>query len=725
MMALAAYAVPADPKPATITQPDGAQLTLRLIGDEFYSYSTTIDGYTVMRNAVGGYEYARATSAGLAATGVLAHNPEQRSEAETSLLLTLPKYATDRAAVAATHAKRAKRDASIINPTYFNYDGFRGLIILVNYTDVKFTRTDAKEFYQRMTSERNYTGYTNEDGSANPYGRFTGSVRDYYYDNSMGQFDPQFDVVGPVNVNYNSTSGRNNSRNVFIAALNAVDAQVDFRNYDHDNDGYVDMVYFIVAGHGSNTHGNNSQLLWPYKSTGLSTTYRDTKRFNLYACSTEMSGSEGSNILDGIGTICHEFGHVIGLPDLYDTDYEGSGGESHNPGLWDIMSGGSYLNNSRTPAGYTIWERYALGWAKPVTLDTAGEYTLNPVNTSNEGYILRSPLPQEFFMLDNRQNSRWDAYLPGHGMTIVRVDSSNYTVWRNNDINNNPYRNYYEMLRAGNTTSGDLASDPYPGSLGVMMVTPTSEPGLRTWAGDECAFAVNRIIEKNGVISFQLVKPDDIPILTEDFENMPATTATSAQGVEGTFSNWNFTRCNVVQNANANGKKAVAMKKPSAVTMATPIKYNINQVSFSINNPTNVVGKYTLTYSTDGGTIWTNASMATNATTFEAPARRKTTAFWQLDLKNTQSVLFRVTMSDGNQNTASYLDDFTIYYYGEQGTDKVTGDVTGDGKVDIDDVNTLINVMLGKATNPDTDITGDGKTDVEDINTILNIILSK
>ena len=247
------------------------------------------------------------------------------------------------------------------------------------------------------------------------------------------------------------------------------------------------MVYFLVAGYASSYGGNNSGYLWPHASS-LYYSYinYDGVWLDRYASSTELYGWESSPnsvVVEAIGTICHEFSHVLGLPDFYDTDYEDSGGESHNPGEWDLMAGGADFNYGRTPVGYTFFERYALGWATPQTIKAEGDYSLEAVNTSRKGYILRTPVNGEFFTIENRQKTGWDAYLPGHGMIVSRVDSTNASIWTQNKVNCNPEHMYFEVLRAGNTSSGDLASDPFPGSSGNPMLTNNTTPNLKTWNG--------------------------------------------------------------------------------------------------------------------------------------------------------------------------------------------------------------------------------------------------
>ena len=200
--------------------------------------------------------------------------------------------------------------------------------------------TSPSDFYDALVNTHDFTGYTN--GSS--FVSMTGSVRDYFYDNSNHIFDPSFDIVGPVDVNLSCTYPQStaNSDQLFHAVLAAADPLVDFSKYDSDHDGYVDMVFFLVAGFSASYGGNNENYLWPHMYYLYYAPPRDGKRFGLYACSTEFSGWEGYGPryydIGGIGTFCHEFGHVLGLPDLYDTDYSGSGGESNDPGEWDVMA---------------------------------------------------------------------------------------------------------------------------------------------------------------------------------------------------------------------------------------------------------------------------------------------------------------------------------------------------------------------------------------------------
>ncbi len=517
-----AMAVPARPGTARIAQPDGSMLTVRLVGDEYLHFYTTDDGYSVVRRDDGFYAYAQKGADGqLVATGRTAHDSAQRTADEQAWLKGVKKrlapQMTARAArerdaeyVRRAQARQARRAAAAQAPVY-NYNNFRGLIILVEFNDRVFSRSNYASMMEDMVNKEDYRGYDNSQ-----YGRYTGSVRDYFYDNSDGLFSPQFDVVGPVTVDYSQyhPEGFDNMSEITIGALEAADSLVDYSQYDGDGDGMVDMVYFIFAGLGSNMTGNDERLVWPHagyiynNNSSSRWVIKDGVYMGRYACSTELLGSANWHIIDGIGTICHEFSHVLGVMDLYDTDYEKSGGETPHPGEWSIMSGGSYMNNSRTPVGYNIYERYAMGFATPQLIGGEGSFTLESVGYSNTGYRLDTPVKKEFFLMENRQQTdKWDRYLPGHGLLVYRVDSTSTNVWQQNNVNVNPKHMYFELLRAGgNNGASAQASDPFPGSRKVTTLNNSTSPAnLLTWANKPNKLGLDNIAEKNGIVTFDVL----------------------------------------------------------------------------------------------------------------------------------------------------------------------------------------------------------------------------
>ena len=726
LIAVSAMAIPAHREHSTITQPDGTKLTIRLIGDEFYNFNTTVDGYTVVKNAAGVYEYAVREDNQLKASGVKARQVAERTVAEKAFLQSVTTYMTDRVEHAQGEAKRVKRDAPAAKAP-INFSKFRGLIILINFSDVKFSMTNPNAFYNDMVNTKGFTGYTDGSGRRVPC---TGSMRDYFSENSNGMFDPEFDVIGPVNINYSSTyvNQTTYATTIFKAALAAAEAQgVDFSKYDMDNNGVVDMVFFQAAGMSSSFAGNNSRLLWPHQSSlGWSSPTYDGKRFGTYACSTEIYGwsdTPSSLTVEGIGTMVHEFSHVMGFPDLYDANYE-TGGQSHDPNEWDIMAGGGSFNSGRTPCGYTIFERYSMGFAKPTVITKPGHYTLNPV-MSNEGYILKSPVNREYFIMDNRQKTRWDLYLPGHGMIIARVDSTSTTPWTNNTVNSNSNHNYYELLRAGNTTSGDLASDPFPGTKNIVTVSNTTKPSLKTWAGKDNDFMINKIVERNGIIEFDIAQAGVLQCLVEDFEKMPLSTSTTSYDVPGNFATWTLSRDKIVAPGagNCNGTQALSTLSSGVATMTSDVYCDdIYRVEATVVNPTTADSKFRLSASVDGGNTWTAITGDQTATLGST-----TTLIWSISYSC--PVRFRINTTSGSKTNGCFLDDLKLFYDGEQHEIKpaIKGDVNGDGIVDVDDMNTVINIVLGlvDAARFDgrADVNGDGKVDVEDMSGIINIML--
>ena len=512
------FAIPAHPGSVKVTQPDGSFVTIRLHGDEYLNYTTTVDGYSVVKNAQGAYVYARLDADGqLAPTAIMAHDAADRKVAEKAYLQGVKKNLVpvmteqSRQMMKTNRARMAQaRQAVATKAPKYDYNNFRGLVILVEYNDKPFSRSDYQTIMNDMINKENYTGYTNTNDSKEEY---TGSVRDYYADNSNGKFKPQFDVYGPYKINYSQYDAQktDNSFRILKAAIEAADADVNFKNYDRDGNGAVDLIYFIMAGNGSNFGGNDSRLWWPHRSVLYGNGYiiKDGVYLWDYASSVELYGftSEPSTVvIDGIGTICHEFSHVLGLPDFYDADYAGSGGASVTPDGWSIMAGGSYNNNGRNPVGYSLFERYAVGFATPQTISAEGSYTLENLSTCNTGYRINTLNPKEFFFLENRQKDKWNSYLPGHGMLVFRVDSTSTEVWEQNAVNNDPSHNYYQLLRAAGYTGKDSGSDPFPGTKKVRSLSPSSSPAkLMSWSGDPAYWALEKIAESSGNVTFNVV----------------------------------------------------------------------------------------------------------------------------------------------------------------------------------------------------------------------------
>lgn len=514
------WAVPAHPGTIKVQQPDASYVTLRLVGDEWCHFNTTLDGYSVVKSNRGFYVYAEKKNGQLLPTSHVAHDVTSRSADEQAFLAGVKKYQAPEMSASIADMKARVEAAGALRRAQgqraTNYKNFKGLIVLVQFNDKEFSRPDYKDVITDMVNKEDYAGFDKQ--------KMTGSVRDYFSDNSDGKFQPQFDVVGPYTVDFsqydcNIQSGKCDK--VLFAALDSADVDVNFKDYDGDGDKRVDLVFFIIAGNGANYQGNDENLWWPHRSVVWSGkqsspyVYKDGVMLWDYASSVELYGyiDKPSTVhIDGIGTICHEFSHVLGLPDFYDSNYE-EDGQSITPGAWSVMDAGCYQNDGFTPVGYSLYERYSVGFIdEPKKIEGEGTYTLNPLCSSQTGLRIDSPVRNEFFLLENRQKKafKWDAYLPGSGMLVYRVDKTNSSVWTGNTVNANPDHNYYELVRAcGNdkitTYNTATAYDPFPGQGNVTTLHNATAPAnLKTWSGKATKWGLFNISQNNGVISFEV-----------------------------------------------------------------------------------------------------------------------------------------------------------------------------------------------------------------------------
>lgn len=301
----------------------------------------------------------------------------------------------------------------------------KGLIILAEFTNQKFQPADNQALYNRIANERNFK-----------YGKFQGSVKDYFLDQSEGQFELDFDVVGPITTDSAYEYYGANDMDAYkmvVEACRKVDSQVNFKDYDWDGDGEVDQVMVIFAGQGA-SDGGGASTIWPheYNLVGArgSKLYLDGVSINTYAVSNEVDANWD---LEGIGTICHEFAHCLGFADHYDTFYSGWFGTSR----WDLMSYGEWNNGGFTPAGFLGFERMQAGWRTPIVLSDKDTTVtaLKPINEGGDFYaIYNQANDNEFYLLENRQQTGWDKYIPASGMLVWHVDYDP-TIWKYNYVN--------------------------------------------------------------------------------------------------------------------------------------------------------------------------------------------------------------------------------------------------------------------------------------------------
>lgn len=312
----------------------------------------------------------------------------------------------------------------------------RALVILVEFQDKSFTNRCDENYYKALFNEH---GYTDRYGSI-------GSVSDYYYDQSGGLFKPTFDIVGPVKVSRNyAYYGRNTEdlidfyvHEMVIEACQLAAEKVNYSDYDWDGDGVCDNVYIVYAGYGEATSLGNTNLIWPHSWTleeadGKCLSIGDMM-INSYSCSNELSST---NYPMGIGTICHEFSHALGLPDFYDT--VGNNISEYGMGKFDLMSQGCYngpSSNGCVPASFTAYEKWLFGWLDPEELYASSSIDgIEPSVLGGKAFTLRNDgCEDEYFLLENRQKISWDRYIPSSGLTFTHVDYDEQ-AWLLNEVN--------------------------------------------------------------------------------------------------------------------------------------------------------------------------------------------------------------------------------------------------------------------------------------------------
>ena len=511
---LAAIGIQAMPvKPGicrNITLADGTVVKAELVGDEHLTYWRTADGAC----------YRQTPSAGVF------------SKVELSAL---------QSEYDAVVAQKAAREKAILESARTSMpvkkvegSKFQGkkkcLVILANFADTKFKPEHTLDLYKQIINGENYSDETLG---------FKGSVRDYFKAQSGGQFEIDFDVVGPVDLpkgyagyGKNDASGRDQAALVYPMVEDAVnlakDQVTDWKQYDWDGDGLVEEVFVLYAGHGQATYPQDPDLVWPHKSAIDPMTVADGVKVSVYACSCELGATEA---IDGIGAFCHEFSHCMGLKDHYDIN-----GRGYGTGFWDIMCFGCYNGNTFLPAEYNSYEKMFCGWKEPIVLNAEPQKIegMKALAAGGDTYIFYNDGNEnEYYMLENRQKTGWDAALPGEGLIVLHVDYSK-GAWEDNQVNYNAARQRMTVIPADNTlgsTDEDKAGDAWP-YQGNNSLTNYSRPACTVYnantdgTGYMNKYLLNITQNADGTISFEYTtksatkqdKPEGA-LLYETFDN--------------------------------------------------------------------------------------------------------------------------------------------------------------------------------------------------------------
>ena len=521
---IAANAVPAKKLQKVITLTNGTQVSVELRGDEYLSWWEGTDGTAYRTTATDENVFE-------------AFDLEAQKPAAAARRARTEQGRVARLARVKNSLKGADDKMRGLGGDHITYKGVKkGLVVLVDFKNKKFADGHDLEYYKNVINGKDFSD--EEEG-------YVGSVRDYFLAQSNGQFELDFDVVGPVTMSnnygyYGYDSSYQKDEKVYEMIKEACDGiqdQVNLKDYDWDGDGEADQVFFLYAGLGQASGGSNSTI-WPHESElrywPCGVLSYSTGKINTYACANELQPeTQGSSryISAGIGTICHEFSHCLGFADMYDT----SGGGGYGMSVFDVMDQGSYNGNGFVPCNYTAFERIYAGWVEAIELDApATVKDMKSVSDYGRPFIMYNyKNTNEYFLMENRQNTGWDKGLYGsNGLLIVHV---NYVPsrWANNSVNSSAEKiqccTVVNADGSRDNTQYSLQGDLYPYEVkGVTMndeFTDDSEPAAKLYnKNSDNSYAlgipITQIKRSKGSISFLVCGGDANNVIDNTFNGV-------------------------------------------------------------------------------------------------------------------------------------------------------------------------------------------------------------
>ena len=425
LCSLTTWAAKAESIPVQVRQADGSVITVILRGDEHINWYTTLDGVLLVQGADNNYYIGKVEKSGnLIATKQLAHEAQSRSQAERNLIAKQDKekffaYVNKIAEESENTYENSPLtrgpiiDSGYKGVPYFPHTGSpKALVILAEFQDTTFTIQDTKKVFTNYLMNEDHFTDSRYGQNLNYKG-----VRGYFKDCSYGKFTPTFNVVGPVKLPKEQTyygAGSDNIKALIEDACSAVDGMVNFADYDANNDGIVDLVYVIYAGHSANIGGNKTTDIWPKSGTVTISKKLNGKNIRRYGVSNELAGLENKTkdkeTINGIGLFCHEFSHTLGLPDIYAYNTDAENQDNQGMEFWDIMDGGTGIRGGRVPASYLAWEREVMGWMNIDELKN--DITINNLKSIDNGgkaYKIVNPKnSNEYIVLQSIQKGPWN-----------------------------------------------------------------------------------------------------------------------------------------------------------------------------------------------------------------------------------------------------------------------------------------------------------------------------
>jgi M6 family metalloprotease-like protein len=505
------HATPPAPYAIKVTQPDGSQLEVIARGDENRNWMETTDGYSVVKTSRGTFEYAVKKQGKLMGSGIIAQNPGSRNSIQIGQLSQIKK------GLAPTSSTKTVKDP-FLQPFRSNTAARLGaagvmpasgdvkvLAILIEYPDLKHS-------YEKEEFEKFFNGPSNKP-----------TFKSYFKENSHGKFIPNVEVVGWYQAKnnfdyYGEEHGKARARELVSEAIAAADADgVDFSRYNNNGDSYVDGIIVIHAGQGAE-EASQKEYIWSHRWT-ISPKFADGAFVRDYTIQPEVRVRYGGPELVRLGIFCHEFGHLLGLPDLYDTDT--SDDDHHGIGEWGLMGLGGWIGDEEYPAGMSAFSKAMLGWGNVEDItNQGGSYELKPAHSDGKIYMIKTPNSNEYFLLENRQQSGFDRFLNGKGLAIWHINTEKTERYPESiHVNNRKDRKGVDLEEADGNDDLDRkrnrgdAGDLFPGSKNRIIFDATSDPNSDLYddlgKGKGSKISIANIKLSGTTITFDYNKPDD------------------------------------------------------------------------------------------------------------------------------------------------------------------------------------------------------------------------
>jgi len=368
------------------------------------------------------------------------------------------------------------------------------LVLLVDFDD-KPAQVPIETIYQRF------------------FGDYTNSLKEYYKEVSYSRYVPHGEIHGwyrapnPSTYYTNKENGfgkyPNSSEKLVedVVDMASNDLDIDWTSFDNNDNGYIDNLIVVHSGAEAAWTGDVNDF-WAHVWIIPEPKMIQGRYVWIYAMTSEYLGKPEDPQV--IGGDCHEHGHQLGLPDLYDyTD------QSNGVGAYSLMGAGSWGNIGQTPTHLDPWSKYVLGFTDPI-IDPIGTVYIDDAEQNSTNIIYTTADPKEYFMVENRQKILYDTYLPSQGLFIWRINE--------NQIDNQTYNNdkscyLVGLVQADNlkdlenrANNGDLG-DPYPGIMNNRSFGRFTNPSSMLCNGQTQDFLINNVSDSASTMSFEGLIP--------------------------------------------------------------------------------------------------------------------------------------------------------------------------------------------------------------------------